>query len=146
MPQPEGKHDEADESGDAGPVDIGFFQITDGLHQEKPGQDDDRQDDDESDHATPRSMRLHLNGNMGSLPTIFSIPAKAGPQGPLATPKRSFVFTDARNVLPERRALVAQLVEQRFCNSLDQSATALKSLNVFQSEVSGVYVRVNVPP
>ena len=29
--------------------------------------------------------------------------------------KRSFVFTGARNMLPERRALVAQLVEQRFC-------------------------------
>ncbi|WP_157357749.1 hypothetical protein [Mesorhizobium metallidurans] len=41
--------------------------------------------------------------------------------------KWSFVFTGATNMLPERRALVAQLVEQRFCNSLDQSAKALES-------------------
>lgn len=60
MAQPERQHDEADDGGDAGPVDIGLLQIADGLHQEKPSQDDERQDDDKSDHAAPRSMRLHL--------------------------------------------------------------------------------------
>ena len=60
----------------------------------------------------------------------------------ISKPKPSFVFTGARNVLPERRALVAQLVEQRFCNSLDQSAKVLESLIVFQNRVSGVYVGV----
>lgn len=61
MPQPKRQHDETDEGGDAGPVDIGLLQIADDLHQEKPGHDYERQDDDESDHAAPRSMRLHLN-------------------------------------------------------------------------------------
>lgn len=57
MPQPERKHDEADEGGDAGPVDVGLLQIADDLHKQKPGHDDERQDDDEFDHAAPRSMR-----------------------------------------------------------------------------------------
>ena len=59
MPQPERQHDEADEGGDAGPVDVGLLQIADGFHQQKPRHDDERQDDDESDHAAPRSPRLH---------------------------------------------------------------------------------------
>ncbi|WP_210214161.1 hypothetical protein [Mesorhizobium sp. M2A.F.Ca.ET.037.01.1.1] len=40
---------------------LAFLQIADDLHQEKPGHDYERQDDDESDHAAPRSMRLRPN-------------------------------------------------------------------------------------
>ncbi|MER8556081.1 hypothetical protein NKH69_29950 [Mesorhizobium sp. M0976] len=45
---------------DAGPVDIGALQIPDELHQENPGHDDERENDDKPDHATASLMRLHL--------------------------------------------------------------------------------------
>jgi len=60
MAKPERQRDEADDGGDAGPVDIGALQVLDELHHEKPGHHDERQDDDKSDHATPPIRRLHL--------------------------------------------------------------------------------------
>lgn len=46
MAQPERQRDEADYGGDAGPVDIGLLHIADDLHQQHPGHEDDRENDD----------------------------------------------------------------------------------------------------
>lgn len=143
--KPEGERDEADDRGHAGPVDIGLFHIADELHQQHPGDDDEGENDDKPDHATLQSEAIAPLPYVGTGSADFSMGVRAVIHR-RGNRKRSFVFTGARNMLPERRALVAQLVEQRFCNSLDQSAKALESRNVFQSRVLGVCVRVNVPP
>lgn len=61
MPQPERHRDKADDRCNSGPVDIGALHVPDELHREKPGDDDERENDDKSDHASPLTRRLHLD-------------------------------------------------------------------------------------
>jgi len=72
MPKPEGERDEADDCGHASPVDIGLLDVADELHQQHPGDDDERENDDKPDHATLQSEAIAPQHYVGSALADFS--------------------------------------------------------------------------